>query len=899
MRESTLLKIIFLTFIILISKSISANNVAQDDQPYFSFRTGNYNFIFPREYRNYADKVIQTVVQLTEHYEKIYDFSLDEPTDVIIASHYSQIGNGYATMSPNSQTVMYPGGVFLFDEFATTNWLATLVYHELSHLYQLSAKTSMFSRFTKYVFGNNWVNFIPLPVNLFPFLTVPFPIFTFPNVLLPDFLLEGNAVFNESRFGYGGRLYSGHQRAILYRLLNQSLIDDDRIINNIFSFPFGREKYIYGGYFFSWLVFTYGQDMANQFFKYHTRHYINPLRLSTSMDSYFNEEISEIFYDSMRAHRLNAAPQVRNTRGRVIARSLVANPMNRNKDGIFFLVNEDQTHEGEIVVLTKDGDIRKSRTNLKNGKLFFIDNDFYSAALGLVDRNKMLPALWGENKRLKKGSENKYYFDYFAGDFLWADGQKSMERPYIQLLNKDIGEVFSSALIHPNGEAVYFKQEGKKRTLMRGKKELLSYKGYYGKPVDIFPTGGILFVAPTQFGTGLYLFSQGETIKIGTSDLVVDARWLKNDDFLICEANENGYEYKIITAKSYYRPPYEYAYFFEKDKYRDYIPFKSTLGKTTENYLKNDAEFEYDSLAQLRFSRFNFFFNTPIYGASNILADAYFVDPLGFNSLQAYGETNTDTFYKKGLLTYWNTKRLWNFGGSLEIENFGESDSVLTSSDVISLSALTRYHIFRKDDWDLFFQARLGFSYLEKEFYDTEFLSLDLKRRYSRSLSFDPFLYQSLYLEVENDFSGVVVNSQFSWSEYYESNWFFQFESLATYSNRLLFNFGRLEGDKESIFPRFELVASSLDGGSSFSSAAGIKKVFNVNSYNFFFPLALRRLGINPFLGVNVQDEAKLYYGGVLDAELLVAHRLVNRVNINFLTDGLEQSIGINFGSSF
>ena len=330
----------------------------------------------------------------------------------------------------------------------------------------------------------------------------------------------------------GVDLYSGHQRAILYRLLNQSLIDDDRIINNIFSFPYAKEKYIYGGYFFSWLVFTHGQEYANQFFKQHTQHYINPLRLSKSMDLYFNEEISEIFYDAMRSHRLNAAPQVRDRRGRVIAKSVVANPMNRNKDGIFFLINEEQTHEGEIVALTKDGEIRKNKTNLKNGKLFFIDNEFYSAALGLVDRNKMLPALWGENKKLKAGSENKYYFDYFGGELLWADGPKSMERPYLFLDGKDLGEVYSSALIHPNGEAVYFKQEGKKRTLMLGNKELVSYLGYYGKPVDIFPTGGVLFIGPTQFGTGLYLHTQGETIRIGTSDLVVDARWLKNEDFL-------------------------------------------------------------------------------------------------------------------------------------------------------------------------------------------------------------------------------------------------------------------------------------------------------------------------------------------------------------------------------
>ena len=35
------------------------------------------------------------------------------------------------------------------------------------------------------------------------------------------------------------------------------------------------------------------------------------------------------------------------------------------------------------------------------------------------------------------------------------------------------------------------------------------------------------------------------------------------------------------------------------------------------------------------------------------------------------------------------------------------------------------------------------------------------------------------------------------------------------------------------------------------------------------------------------------------DFELLIAHRMINRANINIITDGEEQSIGFSFGSSF
>ena len=70
---------------------------------------------------------------------------------------------------------------------------------------------------------------------------------------------------------------------------------------------------------------------------------------------------------------------------------------------------------------------------------------------------------------------------------------------------------------------------------MQGDIELLSYKGYYGKPVDVLPTGGILFIAPTEAGSSLFMYSLGETIRLSKSDLLVDGRWLEDSKFLVTE----------------------------------------------------------------------------------------------------------------------------------------------------------------------------------------------------------------------------------------------------------------------------------------------------------------------------------------------------------------------------
>ena len=179
MREVPLLKNIFTSFVIFYAGFLYGSNVVQNDRPYFAFKVESYNFIFPEEYKEFADKIIYTSSRLIPHYENIYGHKVDEQTDVMLASHHNQIGNGFATMLPYSQTVLYPGGMFLFDDFATSNWLATLTYHELSHIFQLNVKTSEFSKISKSVLGNNWINFFPMPINLFPMMTLP-----------PDFALK-------------------------------------------------------------------------------------------------------------------------------------------------------------------------------------------------------------------------------------------------------------------------------------------------------------------------------------------------------------------------------------------------------------------------------------------------------------------------------------------------------------------------------------------------------------------------------------------------------------------------------------------------------------------------------------------------------------------------------------
>ena len=49
----------------------------------------------------------------------------------------------------------------------------------------------------------------------------------------------------------------------------------------------------------------------------------------------------------------------------------------------------------------------------------------------------------------------------------------------------------------------------------------------------------------------------------------------------------------------------------------------------------------------------------------------------------------------------------------------------------------------------------------------------------------------------------------------------------------------------------------------------------------------------------NFSENILNYFGGVLDFEFILAHRIITRSNFVFLTDGEETSISLNFSNNF
>jgi hypothetical protein len=165
--------------------------------------------------------------------------------DLVISDNVDYV-NGYATPFPSNRIVVYAhpptdaSGLRDYDD-----WNALVVTHELTHIFHLDRSRGIW-RFGQAIFGRN------------PLL--------FPNLYEPTWVIEGLAVYFESRMTGVGRLESSeHSMTARAAALANRLPTLQELSPGTSRFPGGNVVYIYGSLLFDYLSRTRGPGSIRQF----------------------------------------------------------------------------------------------------------------------------------------------------------------------------------------------------------------------------------------------------------------------------------------------------------------------------------------------------------------------------------------------------------------------------------------------------------------------------------------------------------------------------------------------------------------------------------------------------------------------------------------------------------
>ena len=162
--------------------------------------------------------------------------------DLVIADNVDYV-NGYATSFPSNRIVIFAHPPVDAPQLRNyDDWSQLVITHELTHIFHLDRADGIW-RLGRNIFGRH------------PAL--------FPNSYLPSWLLEGLAVYYESRITGEGRLEGSEHYMIARAAAQERRIPRlGEISRETSRFPGGEVVYIYGGFLFDYLSRTRGpQDI--------------------------------------------------------------------------------------------------------------------------------------------------------------------------------------------------------------------------------------------------------------------------------------------------------------------------------------------------------------------------------------------------------------------------------------------------------------------------------------------------------------------------------------------------------------------------------------------------------------------------------------------------------------
>lgn len=526
--------------------------VVPHDQPYYTQDVGNTRLIFTEANQAVAEKAAGVELKLHPIYEESFGYKMDTRLSVGLMSSYNQIANGFSTQFPWNRQINYIGGAQMPDYFASDSWLLTLLAHETTHNYQLNAKDNVVSRSLFNILGNGAL-FSPI----IPAIT--------PNMFESSFMLEGNAVLNESRHGMGGRLYSGRFRALALAQAQAGYLTPERVYNNTLFFPYGEHFYTLGSSFQYYLAERYGVDTANKYFKSRSKYWVWPFFANKPMTDAFGKDFVSSVAD-WAAEMKQQAQSMTVAKGQAIARSKYVAPLNEQNGKIVFLVNTDGVSRPSLISYdTASGQTSKKGSGHQMGKLFEDNGTFYSVGSDHTSPWRIYQGLYDGGSQIREETRGKVVQGYLPdGKMAYFDVASSFINPQLYVGDEFYASVNSSVLVKGN-DIYYCTQNGRTRTLYRNKAAIYSFESFYGFPVDVDAQGSVYFIANSEFGSTLYRTHEGKAERVLAADNVIDARLAANGNALVTAISADDYYYSLENLQPAAATPYAIKLLWDTD----------------------------------------------------------------------------------------------------------------------------------------------------------------------------------------------------------------------------------------------------------------------------------------------------------------------------------------------
>ena len=242
------------------------------DAPWRTLDTEHFRITFPGHLealaRRAAGQAEWAHARLSEHFVH----GPEGPIDIVLTDHID-VSNGYATPFPSNRIVLFarpPVDSFQLGYF--DDWQQLLIVHELTHIFHLN-RPGRYS--VRGLFGR-----------------IPAPVFGFPALTSPRWVIEGIGTWYESALTGRGRVLGTFNEMVLRTAALEGRFETiGQAGGPSPQWPGGNRAYTYGPMFFEYLLRKHGRDRMEAFVEAVEKQWI-PYRLNAAGRSAFGVSMS-------------------------------------------------------------------------------------------------------------------------------------------------------------------------------------------------------------------------------------------------------------------------------------------------------------------------------------------------------------------------------------------------------------------------------------------------------------------------------------------------------------------------------------------------------------------------------------------------------------------------------
>lgn len=233
---------------------------------------------FVIHYYDPLEDVARRVAAVAERSHKVLAPTLDHAPDektIIVVVDDTDSANGFAGVLPRNAIQLFATGPGSFTELDDhDDWLYGLTLHEYTHIVHLDTMAGLPTVYNR-IFGKTWA----------------------PNQVMPRWVIEGIATYEESKRSAGGR-NRGTRFDQFIRTARHA--DNDLRIDEIGGaprrFPRGNAAYIYGSHFLRYVFDRYGDDTLREMSHTSGRHPV-PFAINRQIAKVVGKPFTELYGD--------------------------------------------------------------------------------------------------------------------------------------------------------------------------------------------------------------------------------------------------------------------------------------------------------------------------------------------------------------------------------------------------------------------------------------------------------------------------------------------------------------------------------------------------------------------------------------------------------------------------